>query len=187
MSGPKDELEVKGLVPDAPALERALTRAGAVMEFSGEMVDVRFDRGGDLAGRDEMLRLRVYRPADGPARGELGWKGPIGARDGYRHRPEVEVSVGDPEAALELVRRLGFLESQRIERAVTVYRLGGATLRIERYPEMDVLMEVEGEPEAIERAIRATGLPRRDFRAESLPEFVERFEARTGRRARLAR
>jgi len=187
VSAARDELEVKARVPDVPALEAALAGAGAVVVFAGEMVDHRFDRGRDLADRDEMLRLRVYRPAAGAARGELGWKGPVGARGEYRHRAELETAVGDAETALELVRRLGFAETQRIERAVTVYRLESATLRIERYPDMDVLLEVEGEPAAIERAIRVTGLPRSEFRAESLPEFVARFEARTGRRARLAR
>jgi len=52
---------------------------------------------------------------------------------------------------------------------------------------MDVLLEVEGEPPAIERAIAATGLPRERFLPESLPYFVAAYEARTGRAALLAR
>jgi hypothetical protein len=69
---------------------------------------------------------------------------------------------------------------------VTVFRLGGATLRVERYPEMDILVEVEGDPASIEQAIAATGLPREEFLPESLPQFVSRYEKRTGRQARLA-
>jgi hypothetical protein len=68
-----------------------------------------------------------------------------------------------------------------------MYRLGGAVLRLEWYPEMDVLLEVEGAPGAIERAIAATGLDRERFVAESLPYFVAQYEARTGRAAVLAR
>jgi len=60
-------------------------------------------------------------------------------------------------------------------------------LRLEWYPAMDVLLEVEGEPAAIEQAIGATGLAREAFLPESLPYFVERYEARTGRAALLAR
>lgn len=186
MSGAKDEIEVKARVPDADALAVTLERAGATVEFHGEMTDHRMDRQGRLAAGDEMLRLRIYRTPQGPARGELCWKGPAEAKGEYRHRPEVEVAVGDAEHALELLQRLGFAESERIERRVTVYRMDGATLRIERYPEMDVLVEVEGDPATIERAIRATGLPRAEFLPESLPEFVARYERRTGRRARLA-
>jgi adenylate cyclase class IV len=186
VSGARDEIEVKARVPDVKAFEAALLRAGATVEFTGEMTDHRFDRKKRLAGRDEMLRLRVYRPESGPARGELCWKGPVETQGEYRHRPEVEFAVGDPWNALELLVRLGFAETQRIERLVTVFRLGEATLRMERYPEMDVLVEVEGDPAGIERAIGATGLPREAFLPESLPYFVSQYEERTGRSARLA-
>lgn len=58
--------------------------------------------------------------------------------------------------------------------------------RIETYPQMDVLLEVEGSPASIERAIAVTGLPRDAFSGEPLAAFVARFEAR-GRSALLAR
>ncbi len=51
---------------------------------------------------------------------------------------------------------------------------------------MDVLVEIEGEPEAIEHAVRATGLARDRFLPEALPHFVRAYEERTGRTARLA-
>jgi hypothetical protein len=73
-----------------------------------------------------------------------------------------------------------------IEREVEVYRLGDATARLETYPRMDVLLEVEGEPAAIEHAIAASGIPRSEFTAESLAEFVRRFEVKSGRPAVLA-
>jgi hypothetical protein len=50
---------------------------------------------------------------------------------------------------------------------------------------MDVLVEVEGEPEAIERAIEGLGMARGEFTSERLPTFVERFERRTGVRAAI--
>jgi hypothetical protein len=50
---------------------------------------------------------------------------------------------------------------------------------------MDVLVEVEGEPEAIEQAIEALGMARGEFTSERLPSFVSRFERRTGVRAAL--
>lgn len=186
MSGVNDETEVKARVEDVRAFEDALTKAGATIDFSGEMTDHRFDRKGRLADRDEMLRLRIYRPRNGAVRGELCWKGAVESKGRYRHRPEIEFSVGDPWNALALLDRLGYAESVRVERMVTVYRLGGATLRLERYPEMDVLVEVEGDPDSIEHAIAATGLPREEFLPESLPQFVTRYEKRTGRQARLA-
>jgi hypothetical protein len=61
------------------------------------------------------------------------------------------------------------------------------TVRFEEYPEMDALVEVEGEPEAIERVISLIGMPRTGFTSERLLDFMIRYEARTGRRAVLSR
>ena len=186
-SAAADELEVKARVDDPAALRRALERAGARLEFRGAMLDRRFDRGGELEARDEVLRMRIFRPGDGaPAFGVLGWKGPRSQRGHYRHRPEVEVRVGDADAVVTVLEHLGFAVSLRIDRTVEVHRLGQAVLRVEWYPAMDVLLEVEGEPAEIERAITATGLPRDHFFPESLPHFVAAYEARTGRPARIA-
>lgn len=183
-----DELEVKARVEDPDALRAALVRAGAGLEFRGDMLDRRFDRKDRLADRDEVLRLRVFRPADGaPAYGVLAWKGPHSKQGRYRHRAEAEARVADPESVLAILERVGFAVLQRIDRRVEVYRLGQAVLRLEWYPDMDVLIEVEGEPAAIERAIAATGVARERFLAESLPYFVAAFERRTGRAALLAR
>jgi predicted adenylyl cyclase CyaB len=184
-ASPKDELEVKARVEDADALRAALARSGAQLEFQGDMIDRRFDRDGMLAQRDEILRLRVFQPAGRPAHGVLGWKGPQSQRGHYRHRAEAEARVADPDAVVTILERLGFAVSLRIDRRVEVYRLGEAVLRIEWYPAMDVLLEVEGEPGAIERAIAATGLARDRFLPESLPYFVAQYEARTGRAALL--
>jgi hypothetical protein len=52
---------------------------------------------------------------------------------------------------------------------------------------MDVLVEVEGQPDSIEQAIEALGLARGQFNSDRLPRFVERFEQRTGVRAAICR
>jgi adenylate cyclase class IV len=184
---PHDELEVKARVDDPDALVRSLAAAGARLEFRGTMSDRRYDRGGVFEARDEVVRLRVYQPAERePAWGVLGWKGPAGARGAYRHRAEAETRVADAAAAALVLERLGLEVILRIDRDIEQYRIGEAVLRLERYPGMDTLLEVEGPPPAIERAIAATGLPRGAFLAESLPHFVAEYERRTGRRARLA-
>jgi adenylate cyclase class IV len=183
-----DELEVKARVTDVPALRRALRRAGARLEFRGRMTDRRFDRGRELIGRDEVVRLRVYRPKGrAAARGVLAWKGAASThRAAYRHRLELEVGVADPEAMAALLERLRYRVTQVIDRRVEVYRLGRAVLRLERYPRMDTLLEVEGPPPAIERAIAATGMARAGFLSESLPHFMAAYRRRTGRAPRLA-
>ena len=205
MSRTHDELELKARVEDPAALEHLLVGAGAQLVFRGEMIDRRYDhRGGkgkrrSLSKRDEVLRLRIYRPAAGEggrggrggggldaATGVLSWKGPVSVRNGYKHREEREARVADPDEARAILERLGYHVVMRIDRTIAEYRLGGASIRIERYPAMDVLVEVEGAPAAIERAVAATGLARERFLPEALSYFVAEYEARTGRRARIA-
>jgi len=187
LNPPAVEVEVKAPVSDPAAVRQALLHAGARPEFRGAMFDRRFDRHTELRGRDEVLRLRTYFPADGaPAYGVLGWKGPPSAPDAYRRRIEVESRVTDPVATLTILERAGFTVAYEIHRTVEVYNLAGASVRLEWYPAMDVLLEVEGEPAAIERAIAATGLPRQSFLPESLEYFVAAYEARTGRPARVS-
>ena len=182
-----DELELKARVDDPAAITAALRRSGAALEFRGAMRDRRYDRHDRLARRDEVLRLRVYEPADGAAAwGVLGWKGPVSARNGYKHRAENETRVNDPGAAAAILEHLGYEVTLAIDRRIETWRLGGAVCRLEWYPAMDVLLEVEGDPPAIERAVAATGLPRGQFLTESLPYFVAQYEARTGARAAIA-
>jgi len=185
---PHHELEVKARVTAVASLRRALRRAGARLEFRGRMLDRRYDRARELTRGDQVLRLRTYQPAGrGRAHAVLAWKGPASARGGYRHRAELEIAVSDPAALQALLARLRYRVTLAVDRQVEVYRLGGATLRIERYPRMDTLLEVEGPPAAIERAITAIGLPRERFLSESLPFFTRAYRRRTGRRAQLAR
>ena len=178
-----DELELKARVDDPAALEAALAHAGAELVFRGEMRDRRFDRGGMLEGRDEVLRLRSYR---GTTRyGVLAWKGPVSVRGGYKRREEHETRLEDPDAFLTILERLGYEVVMRIDRTIAEYRLAQAAVRIEWYPAMDVLVEVEGEPAAIERAVSLSGIPRDRFLPESLSFFVVAYERRTGQRAQI--
>jgi adenylate cyclase class IV len=184
----REELELKARVENPDAVRKAILAAGAELVYRGAMMDRRFDRRGRLERRDEVVRLRVYHPADkSPEWGVLGWKGPVQRRGEYRLREEWESRVDDPKAVLVILRHMGYKISVRIDRAVEQYRLGEATLRLEWYPAMDVLLEVEGQPEAIERAVAATGLLREAFLPESLPYFTAAYEERTGRVARVSR
>jgi adenylate cyclase class IV len=186
-----DELELKAVIPDPAALRERLRAAGAEERFRGRMSDRRYDRGGELAGRDEVLRVRSYHHEDGPVQSVLGWKGPVGrSPEGYKQRQELELTiergVGAESTPHALLTALGYAPVHAIDRLVEVYALDGATVRLEHYPRMDPLVEVEGSPAAIERAIHQTGIGRAAFTADSLADFVRRFEARTGQPALLS-
>jgi adenylate cyclase class IV len=182
------ELELKSVVDDLAARLRCVEAAGAVLRFAGRLEDRRFDTAERaLRLRDHVLRTRVRRgPGDGTVRATVDWKGPTRQSDGYKAREELVVSIGDPPTLATMLTRLGYFVTEAIDRDVWEYELEEATIRFERYPCMDALVEIEGSPEAIERAVAATGLPRDGFTAERLFEFVRRFEARTGTRAILS-
>jgi adenylate cyclase class IV len=180
------ELELKAVVTDPARLRQALLNAGAVLRFQGEMSDRRFDRSGELTARDQVLRVRNYHHPDGRVESVMAWKGPMRLSQGYKQREELELPIaGESDPPEALLRALGYEVVHGIDRRVEIYRLDGAILRLESYPRMDSLIEVEGEPAAIERAIQATGIPRAEFTADALTEFVRRFESRTGQTAGL--
>lgn len=151
------------------------------------MLDRRYDRAGRLLGRDEVLRLRVFRGADGGETAQLGWKGPTEVTpDGYKGRRELEYRISGASPPDALLEALGFEVVHRVDRYVEYYRLEDTTIRLEWYPRMDVLIEVEGDAAGIEAALRVSGLPRTEFTAESLSSFAARYTERTGLPALLA-
>jgi adenylate cyclase, class 2 len=182
------ELELKAVVPDLTNARRRIEERGAVLAFAGRLEDTRYDHADrDLAARDLVLRLRIYRDSSGAVTASsLDWKGPSALSDGYKQREEINARVGDPDTLAAILDRLAFVVTMRIDRAIWQYQLHGAIVRFERYPRMDDLVEVEGDPGPIEAAISALGLPRDSFTPERLPEFAHRFEARTGQTAALS-
>lgn len=180
------EVELKGIVADPVALRARLLAAGAREVFHGSLSDRRYDLPSrELAGRDHVLRLRIYRDERGE-RAVLDWKGPTKYTTGYKVREELSTSCGDGRTLALMLARLGYVVTYEIDRDIEQFELAGTVLRIERYPRMDVLLEVEGTPKAIERAIAQTGVPRADFTSDRLADFILRFEARTGERAAVS-
>ena len=179
------ETELKAVVGDEPSFRRALQAAGARPVFRGSLVDRRYDTSDyRLQRRDQVLRLRVAR-GDGVETTTMDFKGPATYPAGFKVRDEISSVLGDASVVDRILGVLGLVVTREIEREVEVFEARGATVRLERYPRMDILVEVEGEPDAIERAIAAVGLRREDFSAERLADFVRRFEVRTGQRAAL--
>lgn len=180
------ELELKARVDDPDAVRAALRRHGATCTFAGRLRDRRHDRGGELARQDHVLRVRQRTPLEGAPTEVVAWKGPTHTRDGYKARLEHEAVLAPGEQMGAIIAALGYTVTEVIDRHVEVWQLGGGEARIEWYPEMDVLLEVEGDAAAIERLTTATGLPREAFSAEPLPAFAAAYQRRTGRMAVLA-
>ena len=181
------ELELKAAVSDPATLREALARAGAREAFRGMLRDRRLDRAGELTTGDQILRVRQWLSSESDQRAVLGWKGPPSiSADGYKHSEERECGVNDAAKALAVFQALGYEVVHAIDRYVEVYELHEAVARLEWYPRMDVLVEIEGTPAGIERLIAAVGLAREACLPEALTAFAARFESRTGRPAVLA-
>lgn len=178
------ELELKAVVPDPERLLARLQSAGAREEFVGRMLDRRLDfPDGSLTIRDEVVRVRVYSDATGQTQASVDWKGPATMQDGYKRREEIGAETADGDTILDILRRIGLRVTHAIDREIRQFSLEGATVRMEHYPSMDDLVEVEGDATAIERAIRLMGIPRPEFTADNLAAFAQRYADRTGRPA----
>jgi len=180
------EVELKSVVDDVAECRRRIERAGAELMFDGRLEDRRYDSvDRRLSGGDNVLRLRAYSDAHG-VRATLEWKGPTRQEHGYKIRDELSARTADPANLAAILERLGYTVIAEIDRHVAQYTFDHAVVRFEMYPRMDALVEVEGPPAAIERAIEALGMPRDGFTAERLLAFVHRYEARTGVHAAIS-
>ena len=180
------EVELKSVVDDWKVRRTAVEAAGASLTFEGHLQDRRYDtEERALATLDHVLRVRLYRDAT-RTRAELDWKGPTRRENGYKLREELGSQIEDAESLVAILERLGYVVTIAIDREIAQYDLDGAMVRFERYPRLDDLVEVEGTPEQIERAIGVLGLPRDGFTSDRLPDFARRFEERTGTRALLS-
>jgi predicted adenylyl cyclase CyaB len=182
------EVELKAVVADAEVTRARLEAAGARLTFAGRMEDRRYDTpDGRFARRDVVIRLRTYRPESGhPEQSYLDWKGASSSDSGYKVRDELSTSIGNSATLAKILEHLGLFVTREVDRTIWQYTLGDAMVRFEQYPRMDVLLEVEGSPDAIEQAIAVTGIARSAFSDERLLDFVARYEERTGLDAALS-
>jgi adenylate cyclase class 2 len=182
-----DEVELKSVVDDVAKRRAAIEAAGATLVFAGQLEDRRYDTTDQsLTARDHVLRVRVYRDGVNAARAELGWKGPTRKESGYKTREEIETHVLDADALAGILHNLGYRVTMAIDREIAQYDLDDTMIRFEKYPRMDELVEVEGTPEQIEKTIAILGMPRAGFTTDRLPDFVARFERRTGTTAAVS-
>jgi predicted adenylyl cyclase CyaB len=180
------EVELKAVVDDLAGRRRKIEAVGGTLSFEGKISDRRYDfTSGELSGRDEVLRTRTYKSRKS-TRTYMDWKGPTEMQGGYKIREEITAPVEDLDSLEKILEKLGLALTSEIDREIAQYQFGRATIRFESYPRMDVLVEVEGEPEAIEVAIEALGLQRGTFTNGRLRDFVNNFEHRTGVRAAIS-
>lgn len=148
------ETEVKLPFESARAALDALESAGARLEVPRSFEDNRiYDRADGSLERDGLV-LRVRRDDRG---GSVTFKGPVEGEHRHKVRVEHETPVGDPEAAHRLFEGLGYRVAWRYQKYRTVYRLGEVEAMLDETP-IGCWVELEGAPEAIDRAAARLGV-----------------------------
>jgi adenylate cyclase class 2 len=98
-----------------------------------------FDRNGELAGSDSLLRLRMDSQGT-----RLTYKGPPRFEDGVKVRVEHETRVGDAAQLRALLESLGYEVVRGYQKYREEWRLGGVTIALDHTPIGD-FAEFEGD------------------------------------------
>src|SRR5260370_1264897 len=177
------ETEIKLAVGEGKALERQLKKLGAktigVGNGRAHEMNVIFDTpDGGLAKHGQLLRIRTETRATSgkkPAtRVLLTFKQPTvrGVDDAgsrFKVREETEVEIADASALIKIFEGLGLRGWFTYEKYRTTWTLGAAArfaqgllIEVDATP-MGTYDELEGPPEAIDRAAEALGYSRKDY------------------------
>jgi adenylate cyclase class 2 len=181
------EIEVKVRVKDPAAIRRRLARlklrptpAGRVHEHN-----ILFDTPqGGLAKHGQLLRIRQEAPPGKPRAAQnatLTYKGPAVPAAGpprvgkgqYKIREELEAAVPDPDGLRLILERLGLRGWFQYEKYRSTFRppatlawAAGLQVELDETP-IGIFLELEGPPEAIDRAAALLGYSTSDYITES--------------------
>ncbi|MFQ5743274.1 MAG: class IV adenylate cyclase [Acidobacteriota bacterium] len=167
------EYEVK-LAGEPQELQAALERAGARPCGPRLLEDdlVLDTPNGRLAAAGHLLRLR--------RRGGqylLTHKGAVDETVMVKARPEWQSAVEDGTSLLSILENLGYVVTVRYQKYRRAYCLGGVQIALDQTP-IGWFLEVEGDPEAIERAAGLLGF---NSRAYELRSYLRIYRDRGGR------
>ena len=185
------EVEVKLRVADVAALRRRLARLKMRLAPTGRVHEMNtlFDTPqGGLAKHGQLLRIRLEEPPGKratPGQAILTYKGPaepgtpaeekpFGSAQGrqgkrYKVREELEASVADPERLRLILERLGLRGWFRYEKYRASFQppasqrwAAGLQVELDETP-IGAFLELEGAPEAIDRAAKLLGYGPADY------------------------
>lgn len=176
MSRSNTEVEIKLRVPSAVEARERLARAGAretaVRTFEDNGLFERAEQPLHATGR--MLRLR--RCGDIAT---LTYKAPVPGEHRHKVREEHETRVADPAAIERILGGLGFTPAYRYQKYRTSFELAGVVACLDETP-IGCFLELEGAPEAIDRAAALLGFGLPDYLKATYRELHEAAAGRTG-------
>jgi adenylate cyclase class 2 len=170
------ETEVKIKVHNLREIEDQLKAAGATLK-AGRVYErnIRYDEAsGALSSSGRLLRLRQ------DTRVRLTYKeSGETTSTGALSRPELEVEVSDFETMDLMLHKLGYSVALIYEKYRTTYELDECEIVIDELP-FGMFMEVEGEPEDIERVLTTLKLAAAQRIPASYSDLFFRLKAEYG-------
>jgi len=166
---------------DHARLRAALRKLGGKLEGSYDEENFRFEGRGKITRRNT-LRLRVL---DGGPRGVITAKGPAQFREGVKVREETEVAVEGGHAMLDLLQQLGFRVLVVYRKHRTVWKLGPASITLDRL-DFGYFTEVEGPLEEVPNIARSIGLDPAKAIKDSYSVLARKHAAKEKKAAKAA-
>jgi adenylate cyclase, class 2 len=172
------EIEVKLRITSLSDILARLQRLGAISHGRVLEQNTLFDTpGSDFRSNGRLIRVRIGTPA--PAHGQAGGeakavltaKAPPAAGkpqasnrklSRFKERAEGELTLQNPTAFLGSLPALGLRPGFRYEKFRTSFRYRGLHLDLDETP-VGIILELEGEPEAIDSAAKALGFAQKDY------------------------
>lgn len=159
MGESRNEVEIKLAFDSAEEARARLDGLAAKRLRPRELEDNRvYDtRSGELERTGLLLRLRTW-----GGRSTLTFKAPASGPSHYKVRIEDETEVRDPEATHRILTGLGFDVVYRYQKYRSVYSLDEVEVSVDETP-IGCWIELEGEPQAIDRAAARLGFGIEDY------------------------
>jgi adenylate cyclase class 2 len=175
-----NETEVKIAIQDPEEICRQILAMGGVPKHPREFEDnVLLELDGDRLARAGRI-LRIRRVGDksvltvkSPVQDSLADSSASLPQKGYKVRRETEVDVSDARELLHALQDVGFTLAWRYQKWRRSFSYEGVEILVDEIP-WGAYLEIEGEPEGIDRAARALGFWREHYEVASYRELHER-------------
>ncbi len=170
------ENEIKLAFASAETAVRRLVDAGACAVRARALEDnVLFDLEGlPLRDSGRVLRLREF-----AGKAVLTFKSSVPGAHAHKVAVEHETTVEDPEALRSILQGLGFSPVFRYQKYRSIFRLGAVEACVDETP-IGTFVELEGQPDDVDRAAQALGAGSGDFIRETYRELQEKDAAARG-------
>ncbi len=131
------EVEIKARIRNPDEIRRILKDMGAKYEGEVHQKDIYFNHPcRDFASTDEALRVRI----SGDVR--ITYKGPKVDSE-TKTREEIELEVESAEKAMDMMKRLGFIEAGTVEKMRETYSLNDVEITIDNVVGLGYFIELE--------------------------------------------